>query len=55
MMKTKNGRVMLSSKCVVCSNEKSRFIKEQEASGIFSTVAIRTPLRKIPVLGDIFF
>ena len=31
VLKTKNGRTMLSSKCVVCGNKKSRFMKEQEA------------------------
>ena len=29
MAKTKNGRLALSSKCVVCGSKKSRFIKEQ--------------------------
>ena len=27
MIKTKSGRVILSSKCVVCGNKKSKFIK----------------------------
>ena len=54
MIKTKNGRIMLSSECVVCGSKKSRFMKEQEASGILSSVGIRTPLSKIPVFGDIF-
>ena len=54
MIKTKNGRIILSSKCVVCGNKKSSFIKEQEASGILSSVVIRTSLSKIPVLGNIF-
>ena len=31
MMKTKNNRLMLSSKCVICGNKKSRFMKKQEA------------------------
>ena len=34
MLKTKNGRPMLPSKCAVCSNKKSKFIKEQEAKGL---------------------
>ena len=55
MMKTKNGRLMLSSKCTICGNKKSRFVKEQKASGILSSVGIRTLSSKIPVLGDIFF
>ena len=55
MIKTKNGRVIISSKCVGCGNKKSRFIKEQEASGILSSLGIRATLRKIQVLRDIFF
>ena len=30
MIKTKNGRAILSSKCVVCGNRKSRFVQEVE-------------------------
>ena len=55
MIKTKNGRLVLSSECTICGNQKSRFVKEQEASRILSSVGIRTPLSEIPVLGDIFF
>ena len=35
--------------------KKSRFIKKQEASGILSNLGIKTPLSKIPLLGDILF
>ena len=31
MVKTKTNRLIISSKCRVCGNKKSRFIKEQEA------------------------
>ena len=31
VLKTKNGRIMLSSKCSVCNSKKSKFLKEQEA------------------------
>ena len=55
MIKTKNDRLVLSSKYVVCGNRKSRFVKEQETSIILSSVGIRTPLRKILALDDIFF
>ena len=55
MIKTKNGRVTLSSKCAVCGSKKSRFMKEKEPSGILSSVGFRTALSKIPVLGDISF
>ena len=55
MIKTKKGRVILSSKCAVCGNKKSRFIKEQEEIRILNSVGIRISLSKIPVLGNIFF
>ena len=34
MMKTKNGRFVLSSKCAICGSKKSKFMKEQEAKRI---------------------
>ena len=46
---------MILAKCAICGSKKSKFIKKQEASGILSSVGIRTSLSKIPVLGDIFF
>ena len=45
---------MLLSKCPICVSKKSRFIKKQEASGILSSLGLKTPLSKIPLLGDIF-
>ena len=48
--KTKNGRIMLLSKCIVCDSIKSKFIKEQEASGLLSSLGIKTPLSKIFLL-----
>ena len=53
-IKTKNGRFLLSSKCAVCGSKKSKFMKEQEAEELFSNLGIRTPLSKIPLLGDLF-
>ena len=53
--KTKNCRTMMLSKCAVCNTKKSRFIKKQEAKGLLSNLGIRTPLSKIPILGDILF
>ena len=56
MIKTKNGRLILSSECIICGNSKSRFEKKkQEASRILSSVGIRISLSKTPVLGDILF
>ena len=43
VVKTKSARIMLSSNCVVCGKKKkSRFIKEQEAKGLLSSLGIRT-------------
>ena len=53
--KTSNSRIMVLSKCAICDGKKSRFIKNQEAKGLLSTVDIRTPLSKVPILGNILF
>ena len=44
---------MMLSKCAICGSEKSRFIKNQEGCGILSNLGLKTPLNKIPLLGDI--
>ena len=54
VLKTKNGRTILLSKCAVCSSKKSVSKKEQEAKGFLSSLGIKTRLNKIPLLGDIF-
>ena len=53
--KSSNGRTMLLSKCAICDSKKSRFIKNQEAKGLLSNLGIKTPLSKVPILGDILF
>ena len=53
--KTSNGRTMVLSKCTIYNSKKSRFIKNQEAKGLLSNLGIRTPLSKVPILGDILF
>ena len=50
-----NGRAMILSKCTICGSKKSRFIKSQEAKGLLSNLGVRTPLSKVPILGDILF
>ena len=50
---TSNSKAMILSKCTICGNKKSRFIKNQEAKGLLSNLALRTPLNKVPLLGDI--
>ena len=52
---TSNGKSMILSKCAICDSKKSRFIKKQEAKGLLSNLGIRTPLNKVPILGDILF
>ena len=42
-LKTKNYRTVLLSKCALFGSKKSRFIKEQEAKGLFSNLGIKTP------------
>ena len=54
MFRTKNNRLLMQSKCSVCKNKKSRFIKEQEAKGLLSNLGIKTPLNKIPLLNLLF-
>ena len=53
--KTSNGRTMILSKCAICGSKKPRFIKKQEASGILSSLGLKTPLNTIPLLGDLLF
>ena len=50
---TSNGKTMLLSKCEKCGSKKLRFIKNPEAKGLSSNLGIRTPLNKVPLLGDI--
>ena len=52
---TSNGKLMILSKCAICGSKKSKFIKKQEAKGILSSLSIKTPLSKIPWLGDVLF
>ena len=52
---TSNGKTMILSKCAICGSKKSRFIKNQKAKGLLSNLGIKTPLSKVPILGDILF
>ena len=53
--KTTNGKMMILSKCAICGSKKLKVIKEQQAKGLLSNLGLRTPLNKLPVLGDILF
>ena len=45
-VRRKNGRIMLLSKCAGCDSKKSKFVKKQEASGLLSSLGIKTSLDK---------
>ena len=55
VLKTKNGRTTFLLKCTVCCSKKLRFMKEQEAKGLLSSLGLKTPLNKIPLLGCVLF
>ena len=44
---------MLLSECAVCNSKKSKYIKAQEASGLLSSLGLRSPLSKIPLVGPL--
>ena len=46
---------MLLSKCAACDSKKLNFIKEKEASGLLSSLGIKTLLNKIPLFGLLLF
>ena len=48
MIRTKNNRLIMQSKCSVCRIKKSRFVKEQEAKDLLSNLGIKAHLSKIP-------
>ena len=46
---------MILSNCATCGSKESRFVKHQKAKGLLSKLGIKTPLSKVPTLGDILF
>ena len=52
---TSDGKLMILSKCAICGSRKSKFIKKQDAEGLLSKLSIKTPLSKIPIVGDVLF
>ena len=54
IVRTKNNRIIMQSKCSDCKNKKSRFVKEQEAKDLLGNLGIKTPLSKIPLLNVLF-
>ena len=54
MVRTKNNRSVMQSKCSICGIKKSRFVKEEEMRGLLSNLGIKTPVGKIPLLNVLF-
>ena len=55
IVRTKNNRLVMQSNCSVCGIKKSKFIKEQEAKGLWSNLGIKIPLTKIQLLNVLFW
>ena len=54
IVRNRQNRSMIQSNCAVCGNKKPRFIKKHQAMGLLSSLGIKTPLNKVPLL-NIFF
>ena len=39
----------------MCDIKQPRYIKEQEANGLLSSLGMKTPLRQIPLVGPFLF
>ena len=46
---------MILSKWAICVVKNSRFFKNQQAKSLVSKLDIKTPLSKVPILGDTLF
>ena len=55
IFKTKNGRLIILPKCAPCGIKKSRLVKKQKAKGLLSSLGIKIPLNKIPLLKLLFW
>ena len=53
--RTKNRRIMLLPKMAACNSKQSKFIKQQEANGLLSSLGIKTSLSEIPLVGPLLF
>ena len=53
-VKTKNGTIMLLSRCAVCDTKQLKFSKEQEANRLLSSLEIKTSLSKFPFVFRLF-
>ena len=53
--RSKNGRIKLLSKCAFGDSKKSKFIKQQRAHRLLSSLGIKIPLNEIHSLGPALF
>ena len=54
MVRTKNNKLVIQSKCSVCGIKKSRFVKEHKAKRLLSNFGIKTRLSKVSLLNVLF-
>ena len=54
MVRAKDNRLIMQSKCPVCGIKKTRFVKEQGAKDLLSNLGIKTLFTKIPLLNVLF-
>ena len=54
IVRTKNNRLVMQSKCSVCGTKKSSLVKELEAKVLLSNLGIKTHLSKILLLNIVF-
>ena len=55
VLKNKNGKPLLLSKCAAFGSKKSIFMKEQKAKGLLNSLGLKTPLSNIPLFAKILF
>ena len=55
LVKEDKERMMILSKCSVSDSKKSRFINEQEASGLLSSLEIKAPSSRIVLISPHLF
>ena len=55
VVRAKSGRIMLLSKCSLCNNKKSKFLKDQKVSGLLGNFGTKIPSIEIPLLDSLLF
>ena len=55
VVRTKNRRIMILSRCEMCDSKNLKFIKKQEFSRLLSSSGIKTLLSKIPSVAPLLF